>query len=250
MFKMMCESLGLRNPIDEPSGEADYGDMRLSSLLDGVKGHWPIVIVVSSSLASYGVVAFIHRNALDWSDPHQYWTVSFLAAFFSGLAYAHFFEYGYHRLLMHRGVRGLGFTKKNHLQHHQVFYGENFTSRNREDWQYIASPAFVFPTLLAIHYSVLQGFLSPRTVVAFFAGVLLHYVVFECTHWLTHVEGNAVDRWITRVPVFGQIRGYHIRHHRYHHEIPTADFNFNPPFLGDVVFRTLHVPPANEAPYS
>ena len=224
--------------------------MRGFAVLKSVKDHWPIVAVVLCSFASYAVLAFIHRNALDWSDPQTYWTPSLLAAFLSGLAYAHFFEYGYHRLLMHGAFRGLGFIKANHLQHHQVFYGENFTSRNREDWQYIASPWFVFPALLTIHYAVLQAFLNPGSLVAFFAAVLLHYLVFECTHWLTHEEGNTVDRWIARVPVLGPVRDYHIRHHRYHHEIPTADFNFNPPFLGDVVFRTLKVPPANADRYS
>ena len=222
-----------------------------------VKDHWPILSVVFCSIASYAVVAYIHREAVDWSDPQKYWTASFMVAFLLGITYTHFFEYAYHRLLMHAGVRWLFFIKKNHLQHHRVFYGENFTSRNREDWQYIASPWFVFPALLTIHYPALRAFLDPSLLLAFFAGVLLHYLVFEGTHWLTHVEGNTVDRWLAGVPLLGQARAYHIRHHRSHHEIPTRDFNFNPPFLGDIVFGTLAVPPAETltvppatAPYS
>jgi hypothetical protein len=219
-------------------------------LLRDVRDSLPILTVVFCSLASYAVVVVIHWNAIDWSDPRQYWAAPFLVAFLLGIAYTHFFEYGYHRLLMHAGARGLGFIKRNHLKHHQVFYGENFTSTNREDWQYISSPWFVFPALIIIHYSVLQTVLGPVSLVAFFAGVLLHYLFFECTHWLTHVKGNAIDRWIAKLPLMGPMRGYHIRHHRYHHEIPKFDFNFNPPFMGDVVFGTLKVPPANEAPYS
>ncbi len=244
----MCESRygSQAASIDEPPGKAEHGSMRFSASLRGVKDHWPIVAVALCSFASYAFVAFLHRHAIDWFDPGTYWGASFLAAFLLGIGYTHFFEYGYHLLLMHAGVRGLGFIKKNHLQHHQVFYGENFTSRNREDWQYIASPWFVFPALLAIHYSILQAFLNARLLLAFFAGVLLHYLAFECSHWLTHVEGNVIDRLNAKVPVLRNVRDYHIRHHRYHHEIPTVDFNFNPPFLGDVVFRTLKVPPAKD----
>jgi len=224
--------------------------MRRFALPRSVKDRWPILSVVFCSSTSYAIVAFHHHGAIDWSSSEQPWTAAFLVPLLLGGVYTHFFEYGYHRLLMHAGVRGLGFIKKNHLQHHRVFYGEHFTSRNGEDWQYIASPWFVFPGLLTIHYFVLRVFLRPGVLLAFFAGVLVHYLVFECSHWLTHVEGNVVDRWIARVPVLRRLRGYHIRHHRYHHEIPTVDFNFNPPFLGDVVFGTLKVPPANEPRYS
>ena len=212
--------------------------MRVSFLPPSVSDRWPILSVLFCSTSAYALLVFAHRGALAGSGV-------VLAPFLIGVVYTHFFEYGYHRLLMHAGARGLGFIKKNHLKHHQVFYGENFTSRDHSDWQYISSPWFVFPALVAIHYAVLRAFFTPRWLLAFFAGVLLHYLVFECTHWMTHVEGNLMDRWIAKVPGLRRMRAYHIRHHRYHHEIPVADFNFNPPFLGDVVFRTLEVPPAD-----
>lgn len=224
--------------------------MSPSTLAQRVAARRPILEVIVCSLLTYAVVVFLHREALPGSNPGDYLTTSLLLAFLAGVVYTHFFEYTYHRWLMHGGVRGLGFVKKNHLQHHRVFYGDNFTSRNREDWQYIASPWFVFPGLVTIHYFVVRELVSTASLVAFFGGVLLHYLVFEGTHWLTHVENNVVDRWIARVPVLGRLRRYHIRHHRHHHEIPTVDFNFNPPFLGDVVFRTLDVPAEGQAPYS
>src|SRR3990172_3242118 len=71
---------------------------------------------------------------------------------------------------------------------------------------------------------------------------------FEWGHWLTHVEGNVIDRLIGRIPVLRTARSYHIRHHQSHHEIPTANFNFNPPFLGDWLGGTLRVPPRRPAP--
>lgn len=224
--------------------------MKPTTLAKGISDRWPILAVFICSLASFTVLVFVHRSTFAWPDPRAYLTSFFLVPFALGIAYTHFFEYGYHRLLMHGGAPGLGFIKRNHLQHHRVFYGDNFTSRNRDDWRYIASPWFVFPGLLTVHYFALRPLASPRFLVAFFAGVLLHYLVFEGTHWLTHIEGNAVDRWVARLPVLAGVRDYHVRHHRYHHEIPTADFNFNPPFLGDVIFGTLKVPRAGEAPYS
>ena len=124
-----------------------------------------------------------------------------------------------------------------------VFHGANFALSKRDDWQYIASPWYIFPILFAIHYVALQMLLPAKLLVLFFGGVVLHYLFFELTHWLTHIEGNRVDELLRRVPLAGTARNYHIRHHRYHHEIPTMDFNFNPPFLGDVIGGTLKVPP-------
>ena len=224
--------------------------MSPSTLTERLTARRPILTVIVCSLSSYAVLVFVHRSALVGSNPRDYWTTSVLVAFLAGITYTHFFEYAYHRLLMHGGAWGPGFIKKNHLEHHRVFYGDNFTSRSRDDWQYISSPWYVFPGLLTIHYLALRGFVRTETLLAFFGGVLLHYLVFECTHWLTHVRDNAVDRWIGGVPALGRLRRYHIRHHRHHHEIPTVDFNFNPPFLGDVVFRTLDVPAEGQGPYS
>jgi hypothetical protein len=62
------------------------------------------------------------------------------------------------------------------------------------------------------------------------------------------VEGNAVDRALARVPVLAGIRARQIEHHRRHHEIPIEAFNFNPPYLGDVLFGRRVVPRPTLAP--
>ena len=210
------------------------------------RSYQPILAITFSSFTSFALIALYHRSALRL-DEHS-WSSSLFAWFLLGIAYTHFFEYGYHRFLMHARAGWPGFINRNHLRHHQVFYGDNFTSRDREDWQFIASPWFVFPTLLLVHYAILRAFLPPRDLVVFFGGVLLHYLVFEWSHWLTHVEGNVIDCLIGRIPVLRTARSYHIRHHQSHHEIPTANFNFNPPFLGDWLCGTLRVPPRRPAP--
>ena len=223
---------------------AEHGYMGRLGWLYAIRYYHPVLAVILTPLACLLVTAGVHWSSLD----AEYWTLPVFAWFLLGIAYTHFFEYGYHRFLMHAGTGRLEFIKRNHLQHHRVFHGANFTSRDREDWRYIASPFYVFPVLFALHYALLRMLLPPKLVVIFFGGVVLHYVFFEATHWLTHIEGNAVDKFLLRVPLLGTARDYHIRHHRYHHEIPTMDFNFNPPFLGDIVGGTLKVPPPGTAP--
>ena len=208
--------------------------------LDRVKPYHPIVAVLVTPPLCLLLITTIHWKSLG----DQPWKLPALFAWvLLGIAYTHFFEYSYHRFLMHAGARWLGFIKRNHLEHHRVFNGANFTSKNQNDWQYIASPWYVFPVLFSIHYAALGVLLPAKLMVSFFCGVVFHYLFFELTHWLTHVEGNVVDEWLRRVRLVGAARDYHIRHHRYHHEIPTMDFNFNPPFLGDVIAGTLKVPP-------
>ncbi len=159
-----------------------------------------------------------------------------------GALYFHFFEYGYHRVVMHFGVRYLGSVKRSHLEHHRVFNGSNFTSSRKEDREQIVTPWPVFPTLFFLHYAASTPVLPASQRVFFFAGVTLSYLLFEATHWATHVEGNVFDRLAQRVPVLRSARRYQIEHHRRHHEMPDANFNFNPPFLGDLLFRTFRPP--------
>jgi hypothetical protein len=221
--------------------------MTKTAWTDAIGSSRPLLALTISSLTSFGLILWLNGNALRFHTGAL--TLSLFGWFLLGIAYTHFFEYGYHRFVMHARAPWAGFVKRNHLQHHKIFYGDNFRSRRREDWQYIASPWYVFPGLLFIHYAPLSRFLTPWHLVAFFAGVLPHYLLFEWTHWLTHVEDNAIDPLIARVPLLGAVRAYQIREHRYHHEIPTVDFNFNPPFLGDVVCGTLKVPPADGPTY-
>lgn len=199
----------------------------------------PLAKVWFSALTAFGVVVVVNAPSLRGS-----WGAGALFLLL-GTAYTHLFEYGYHRLVMHVGVRFLGFAKKSHLEHHRAFNGENFTARSPEALEHIATMWYVFPSLLAVHYAVVALVLPPWSRVAFFAGVTAHYLVFETTHWFTHVEGNAFDRAVARIPLLRAVRSFQIRHHFRHHEIPDSDYNFNPPFLGDLLFGTWRQPPKN-----
>jgi len=198
---------------------------------------WPLLKVGLAAGLSYALIGILDGHTLSTVEPAR--AALWLAL---GTLYFNLFEYGYHRVVMHFGVRYLGFVKRSHLEHHRVFNGSNFTSPRKEDRAQIVTPWPVFPTLFFLHYAASTLVLSASPRVFFFAGVTLGYLVFESTHWATHVEGNALDRLARRIPVLRWIRRYQIEHHRRHHEIPDADFNFNPPFLGDLLFRTFRPP--------
>src|SRR6185295_10600708 len=73
---------------------------------------------------------------------------------------------------------------------------------------------------------------------AFFCGVTAHFIAYEALHWLTHVEDNAFDRCVARIPVLGAVREHQIRHHQLHHAVPVVNFNFTPPYGGDLCAGT------------
>jgi hypothetical protein len=137
---------------------------------------------------------------------------------------------------MHRGFPMLRHVRWHHVQHHRIFHGSNFRTAQPGDLAHIPGRPWIFPLLLGAHYLVLTAILPLGASMAFLLASLLHYVGFEISHWLTHLEGNVVDRALARVPLLAGIRARQIEHHRLHHEAPVEAFNFNPPYLGDVLF--------------
>lgn len=191
--------------------------------------HWPIARTVLAAVTPLAAVIILHPNALEAM------TLSLVSAswFLVGVVHTQLFEYWCHRVPMHRGFPFLSNVKWNHLDHHRIFYGANFQSRDLKDLEHIAGRYWVFPLLFLAHYAILAPVLEAAALIPFFLGSVLHYVVFEITHWLTHIEGNVIDRAIARVPMLADVRAYQIEHHRIHHEVPELAFNFNPPYLGD-----------------
>lgn len=158
-----------------------------------------------------------------------------------GIAYTHAFEYAYHRWVMHRGVKFLRGIQRKHLDHHRLFHGDHFTTRDPSALAKITGQWFLFPTALLLHYAMLRPRLAPPEVLSFLAGVVLHYVTFEVTHYFAHVTESRFDRLVRRVPLMRGIRDLQLAHHRRHHETPDVDFNFNPPFAVDVALKTFCV---------
>jgi len=206
-----------------------------------MRHHWPILRTALAASTPLVLVIVAHRDVFDDA------TLSLTAAawFVIGASYTQLFEYWAHRVPMHRGMAYLAHVRSNHLEHHRVFHGSSFQTRNVADLEHIAGRFWVFPILFLGHYAVLTWVLAPAAVIAFLAGAVAHYLTFELTHWLTHIEDNTVDRAISHVPLLAGIRAYQIEHHRIHHETPVVAFNFNPPYLGDLI--TGHMPSVTKA---
>ena len=150
-----------------------------------------------------------------------------------GVVYTQLFEYWYHAVPMHRGLPLLDDIRRNHLEHHRLFHGHHFRTRDPADTWQIPGRWWAFPAIFFVHYALLSSLFETGAVVFFLLGTVSHYLVFEITHWFTHVEDNAFDRFLERIPFLGELRAHQIEHHRIHHEIPVVAFNFNPPYLGD-----------------
>jgi len=151
-----------------------------------------------------------------------------------GALYTNVFEHIWHRFAMHSRR-----PDPRHALHHRIFYGDRFQTTDPAALCEIVTAWYVFPLLLAIHYSTFGAIFGVALAPAFFLGVALHFVTYELTHWYTHVAGNGFDRFVGRIPVLSSLRAIQIRHHRLHHAEPLVNFNFTPPYVGDRVARVL-----------
>ncbi|HXV64094.1 MAG TPA: hypothetical protein VEK15_25565 [Vicinamibacteria bacterium] len=198
--------------------------------------HLPILRTAAVAAGSFlAVVALEAPSPSDFGALH-------IALFAAGVLYTQFFEHLAHRVGMHRRVRFLEGVRFRHLVHHRIFHDANFRTTRPSDLDHIAGQYWMFPVLISIHYLALLPVLSDSQLTAFLAGTLLHYLVFEATHWFTHIEGNGFDRILSRIPLLRDIRNHQIEHHRAHHQVPEIAFNFNPPYLGDVLAGKMPKP--------
>jgi len=197
-----------------------------------VRRQGPILRTLCAASLTFVVLAALRFDELELS------LTPVLAVWFvAGILYTNLFEYWVHRFPMHRGLPLLRHVRRNHVEHHRIFHGGNFRTANPADLEHISGRFWIFPVLLAGHYVLVTALLPIDAALAFLSACFLHYLAFEITHWLTHLENNAVDRVISRIPVVASIRAYQIEHHRIHHQTPIAAFNFNPPYLGDALVR-------------
>jgi hypothetical protein len=152
----------------------------------------------------------------------------------SGALYTNLFEHLWHRYAMHSRR-----PDPRHAKHHRIFYGNRFQTSDPDALREIVTGWYIFPVLLAVHYSAFTALFGAGLAPAFFLGVLLHFVTYEVTHWYTHVVDNGFDRFVSRIPGVSGLRSMQIRHHRLHHAEPMVNFNFNPPYTGDRLSRVL-----------
>ena len=195
------------------------------------KLHLPLAKVILALLLAYGGVLGLHLREFH-EVPVSAVALLSLAA---GALYTHFFEYLYHMVAMHHVFRfgGQRYHDKRHLKHHQIFSGENFQTRNPAHLEDVAAHWYTLPALFFLHYLVFLALFPARLAPWFFGGVTLQSLAYEISHWFTHVQDNSFDRLIARLPLLSRLRVSQIEHHRRHHAVPAANFNFTPPYLGD-----------------
>jgi hypothetical protein len=203
----------------------------------GWKLHAPLIKVVFTSSLAYTTALAVHLRSGE-IEPFLSWSA--LGWFAAGAAYTHLFEYFYHLQMMHRVLR-IGtrrFYDTRHLAHHRLFAGNNFQTRQPAQLTEVATQWYTFPVLFLLHYAVFREVFPSASAPAFFLGVSVQFLVYEVSHWLTHLKDNNIDRWLRRVPVLNEVRRRQIEHHRMHHSRPDVNFNFTPPYAGDYLGRT------------
>jgi hypothetical protein len=201
------------------------------------KLHTPLTKVLVATTLVYSAAVVTHIRS---GEVHSFLSWQALGWIAAGGLYTHLFEYFYHLQMMHRVIRigSWRFHDKRHLEHHRLFLGENFQTRRPEVLAEVTTSWYTFPALFALHYAAFRALFAPEWAPAFFLGVTVQFLIYEVSHWLTHLQGNAFDRWMAGVPLLGEIRRRQIEHHRLHHARPDVNFNFTPPYVGDRLGRT------------
>jgi hypothetical protein len=148
-------------------------------------------------------------------------TRNLLVSFAGGFLWANFFEYAYHRYLLH--LPGTSLARK-HLEHHMSVgafnEAENVNLGSAPIWVALLFAINGVPVILA---DLLLGFRSAPGVLVAFA---IYIILTEELHWRIHL-GQSLP------PGLDKARRYHLSHHTR----PNARFNIFLP-LWDLVFRT------------
>ena len=147
--------------------------------------------------------------------------LNLVISFVAGFIWANYFEYAYHRYLLH--LPGTTLARK-HLEHHSSVGASN----EAENVNLGSAPIYVallfaingVPVILA---DLFLGFHSaPGVLVAFTA----YFLLTEEVHWRIHL-GESLPVWLESTR----------RYHMSHHTRPNAKFNIFLP-LWDVMFGT------------
>lgn len=211
----------------------------------------PLIHTLTGAWIPWLLLLAVH-GALGWDIFPAGW-LSVLGYFGAGFLYTQFFEYIYHRFPMHqlRGERWQ-YIRDAHTEHHRAFPRSRFfvpPAGLRTPFLYmngstqtmaamIVQRWWVYPVLFLLHYVPGILLFPAGTVSVFLLGTVVHYNMFELAHWFTHVHPNRVDSALRNIPVVGALWAFTVDFHRTHHAQPDTDFNFTPPFLGDLLGRT------------
>ena len=145
-------------------------------------------------------------------------------------AYASFFEWGFHRFVMHRAVGPLRHIFKGHAQvHHGIYQGDNTYVAGDRDPEEVTFGWWLMPIVPILHIPPAIGLyllFGLPSAAGLLTGVLLYQIVYEYVHFCMHVPQG---RWVERRWAFRWVNDHHLQHHRKHLTnlnvfFPVADF--------------------------
>ena len=162
-----------------------------------------------------GAVPAVLLAAFSHTTPAR-WVLGLIA----GVLYANWFEYAYHRYLLH--WPGTFFARE-HLRHHSTV-GE---PSEAEHLNLGGSPFWVLVMFLVngLPLALIDYFLGLRIMSGMFVGFGIYFITTEEVHWRIHL-GERLPGFLLAA------RSYHLAHH----DRPDGRFNIFLP-LWDVVFR-------------
>lgn len=231
---------------------------RLKSLFSALWSHH-LLKSLFSALAVWVLIFLPLHLLMEWPLMPVTWYAT-VGAFLFGYFYTHWFEYYYHRWPMHTEPRGNGILSRIHQDirdahndHHRAFPSSQLTKRSEElpdEFEkydgtittisdMVAQRWWVYPVLLMMHYAGLALLLSPSFAMTWAIGSLIHYWLYEISHWYTHITPNWLDPILAKIPIVRTIRRLDILIHKIHHTRVDSNFNFVAPYFFDRLFRTF-----------
>src|SRR2546426_3859334 len=157
-----------------------------------------------------------------------------------GIMFASFFEWTFHRYVMHRKVAIFDYPFERHaMVHHQVFRADaSYHLLREQDKQTVPMAWWNGPAMIAVTQIPFVALACFVGGVALVSGSVLagcfYYAAYEYVHWCMHIPRN---RKVEKTGIFFRLNGHHLLHHRYMHK----NFNVVLP-LADLMLGTLLLP--------
>jgi Fatty acid hydroxylase len=159
------------------------------------------------------------------------------AGFAGGTVFSSFFEWAWHRYIMHRKFWKFTYPFDRHtLVHHHIFKADNTYHLHREEdketvpmawWN---GPALIGMAQIPFVLAALN-FGGIALVCGSLLATCLYYLAYEYLHWCMHIPQK---RKVERNGLFFRLNGHHLLHHRYMNK----NFNVVLPVF-DLLFGTL-----------
>jgi hypothetical protein len=164
--------------------------------------HVLLIYAIGGAALAYAIPHIHTPGVLDWLVV----PAAFLAC--------NVFEWGLHRFVMHRPVKGLmGIYRRHTLAHHQFFTDCEPTYDNSRDFRIVFFPPYALVTFIAMSALgawVLSGIWSANAAWLLICTTTGMYLNYEFFHWCCHVKDDSVVR---HIPFVNTIRRHHIAHH-------------------------------------